>query len=271
MAPRAGNLPTGGAIERRSSESKWLLPMRLIPTIPHDILSYIKYPELEQEADVKWKKIVEVYSKQGKLKNWLAVCDVDTTLSAGLALGLFLPQLSDEPWKGKVVAYSKNPRLHSIQGEDLNSRAKFMQTLIKSQDWTADFGKVFDVILEEAVNANLKPDKMVKKVLALTTYKHFLTGSNFSFWGETNYKEIWNKYKEKGYGEVVPHLVIWNMIKPEYSAGHCREPEPGVTLLSGFSYKLLEFFFENDGDIGPNHVVEAAVSAPAYQTLAVVD
>ncbi|RXH98767.1 hypothetical protein DVH24_011092 [Malus domestica] len=59
------------------------------------------------------------------------------------------------------------------------------QTLIKSQDWMADFGKVFDVILEEAVNANLKPDKMVKKVLALTTYKHLLTGNNFSFWGET--------------------------------------------------------------------------------------
>ncbi|KAM1688639.1 hypothetical protein FF2_035888 [Malus domestica] len=41
--------------------------------LPHDILSYIKYPELEQEADVKWKKMVEVYSKQGKLKNWLVV------------------------------------------------------------------------------------------------------------------------------------------------------------------------------------------------------
>ncbi|TQE03458.1 hypothetical protein C1H46_010938 [Malus baccata] len=112
---------------------------------------------------------------------------------------------------------------------------------------------------------------MVKKVLALTTYKHFLTGSNFSFLGETNYEEIRNKYKEKGYGDVVPHLVIWNMIKPEYSAGHCREPEPGVTLLSGLSYKLLEFFLKNDGDIGPNHDLESAVSAPAYQTLAVVD
>ncbi|KAM1031815.1 hypothetical protein ACFX2I_035459 [Malus domestica] len=131
--------------------------------------------------------MVEVYLKEGKLKNWLAVCDVDNTLSAGLALGLLLPQLSDEPWKGK--------------------------TLIKSQDWTADFGKVFDVIQE----------------------------------------------------------VIWNMIKPEYSAGHCREPEPGVTLLSGFSYKLLEFFLKNDGDIGPNHDLESAVSAPAYQILAVVD
>ena len=59
-----------------------------------------------------------------------------------------------------------------------------MQTLIKSQDWTVDFGNVFDVILEGVVNANLKLDKMVKKVFALTTYKHFLTGSNFSFWGE---------------------------------------------------------------------------------------
>ncbi|KAM1031814.1 hypothetical protein ACFX2I_035459 [Malus domestica] len=68
--------------------------------------------------------MVEVYLKEGKLKNWLAVCDVDNTLSAGLALGLLLPQLSDEPWKGK--------------------------TLIKSQDWTADFGKVFDVIQEGA-------------------------------------------------------------------------------------------------------------------------
>ncbi|KAM2042792.1 hypothetical protein PS1_036531 [Malus domestica] len=104
--------------------------------LPHDILSYIKYPELEQEADVKWKKMFEVYSKQGKLKN------------------------------GKGGRLHKNPWRHSIQDDDLNSRAKYMQTLIKSQDWTADFGKVFDVILEEAVNANLKPDKMVKKVLA---------------------------------------------------------------------------------------------------------
>ncbi|TQE09780.1 hypothetical protein C1H46_004554 [Malus baccata] len=71
------------------------------------------------------------------------------------------------------------------EGEDFNSRAEYVQTMTKSQDWTADFGKVFDVILEEAMNANLKPNKMVKKVLALTTYKHFLTGSNFSFWGET--------------------------------------------------------------------------------------
>ncbi|XP_070677969.1 uncharacterized protein [Malus domestica] len=118
--------------------------------LPHDILSYIKYPDIEQETDVKWKKMVEVYLKEGKLKNWLAVCDVDNTLSAGLALGLLLPQLSDEPWKGKVIACSKNPRLHSIQGEDLNLRAKYMQTLIKSQDWTADFGKVFDVIQEGA-------------------------------------------------------------------------------------------------------------------------
>ncbi|KAB2637076.1 hypothetical protein D8674_027610 [Pyrus ussuriensis x Pyrus communis] len=78
----------------------------------------------------------------------------------------------------------KDPQLHLIQGEDLNWRVEYMQTLIKSQDWTADFGNVFDVILEEVVNANLKLDKMVKKVFALTTYKHFLTGSNFSFWGE---------------------------------------------------------------------------------------
>ncbi|KAM2733938.1 hypothetical protein EV2_037304 [Malus domestica] len=84
-----------------------------------------------------------------------------------------------------ILSYiNKNPHLHLIQGEDLNSRAEYMQTLIKSQDWTTDFGKVFDVILEEVVNENLKPDKMVKKVLALTTYKHFLTGNNFSFWGE---------------------------------------------------------------------------------------
>ncbi|TQD91254.1 hypothetical protein C1H46_023180 [Malus baccata] len=83
--------------------------------------------------------------------------------------------------EGKGGHLKQNPQLHSIQGEDLNSRTEYMQTLIKSQDWTTDFGNVFDVILEEVVNANLKPDKMVKKVLALTIHKHFLTGSNFSF------------------------------------------------------------------------------------------
>ncbi|RXH98784.1 hypothetical protein DVH24_011109 [Malus domestica] len=115
---------------------------------------------------------MEVYSKQGKLKNWLAVC---------CQQHLVVTSDGRERWslKAKTLSCIRYKAMILIRGPNI------MQTLIKSQDWTADFKKVFDVILEEVVNANLKPDKMVKKVLALTTYKHFLTGSNLSFWGET--------------------------------------------------------------------------------------
>ncbi|PQQ00324.1 uncharacterized protein Pyn_14586 [Prunus yedoensis var. nudiflora] len=78
--------------------------------LPHRIVPYaVEYNGLyERAAELQWKrKMDDVYKKQGRLNNCLAVCDAGASMS--VALGLFVSQLSQGPWEGKVVNYSQKP------------------------------------------------------------------------------------------------------------------------------------------------------------------
>ncbi|PQQ16358.1 uncharacterized protein Pyn_37734 [Prunus yedoensis var. nudiflora] len=197
------------------------------------------------------------------LNNCLAVCDV--AASESVALGMFVSQLSQGPWEGKVVSHTQNPQLHLVRGEDLKSKFSFMHSLEERQDWEVDLGKVYDLILEVAVNENVKAEQMVRKVFVFTCFKHSSDGCWKPRGGD--YEEIQRKFEEKGY--AVPHLVIWNLIGVGYAP--LRTGEPGVTLLGGFSDAMLKSFLENDGELGPELVMELAISPQSYQTLAVFD
>ncbi|CAL9016318.1 unnamed protein product, partial [Prunus brigantina] len=179
--------------------------------LPHTIVRYaVNYnARYERAADLQWKRMVEdVYKKQGRLNNCLA-----------------------------VVSYSENPQLHLVRGEDLKSKFSFMRSLVECQDWEVDLGKV----------------------------KDFSDGCWKPCGGD--YEEIQRKFEEKGY--AVPHLVIWNLSRRNYTP--LRTGEPGVTLLGGFSDAMLKCFLENDGELGPDQVMELAISPQCYQTLAVFD
>ncbi|KAM1296582.1 hypothetical protein ACFX2I_023403 [Malus domestica] len=254
--------------------------------LPHDIISYFVYhdykgnveaeAEAKAEAEREWKRMVEDLSiKQGALNKCLAVCDAPKNMimnaaRVSLALGILTSELNQEPaWKGKVMFYSQKPELHLIQGDDLESKCAFMRGMEHCQEWMIDLRKVFDVILEAAVKENLKPEQMVKNVLVVTHYKHF-TG----LWKRGYYEEIVGKYKEKGYGGVVPHLVFWNIINPEDNqpGNHIASGLEGVTLVTDFTDRMLKLLLDNDAQMGPEHVMEAALSGHKYQTtLAVVD
>ncbi|BFG28390.1 hypothetical protein CerSpe_146640 [Prunus speciosa] len=234
--------------------------------LPHWIVRYAvdKSGGFERAAELQWKRMVEdVYKKQGRLNNCLAVCDV--AASESVALGMFVSQLSQGPWEGKVVSHTQNPQLHLVRGEDLKSKFSFMHSLEERQDWEVDLGKVYDLILEVAVNENVKAEQMVRKVFVFTCFKHFSDGCWKPRGGD--YEEIQRKFEEKGY--AVPHLVIWNLIGVGYAP--LRTREPGVTLLGGFSDAMLKSFLENDGELGPEQVMELAISPQSYQTLAVFD
>ncbi|KAM1377217.1 hypothetical protein ACFX2F_038856 [Malus domestica] len=240
--------------------------------LPHEVLRYVNHSNLKQAAELQWKAMVEdIYLKQGKFKNCLAVCDPGKTWIRGLqedvlsALGILIAELSEEPWKGKVISFSKSPELHRIQGNDFRYKCEFVKRMdsnsackcdfVKRMDRNSstDIKKVFDLILEVGVNENLEPEQMIKK---------------------TDYKAIQRKFSEKGYGDVVPQLVYWNLADKYFQdEGRPLIPytQPGVTIVCDFSKNLLKIFLENDGEIGPDKVMEASISDEEYQQLAVVD
>ncbi|KAM2042833.1 hypothetical protein PS1_036566 [Malus domestica] len=251
--------------------------------LPHQILRYAR--KFEQAAELLWERMVEdLHQKQGKLNNCLVVCNVDTSswfCSEAGPLGLLVSQLnSQNPWKGKVVSYTRNPQMHLIPpGKDLRSKCKFMGSWEEKdwgdKDWEKEVDavkKVFDLILEVAVKENVKPEQMINKVFVFKEkYGHKdLTWSGIRNSIFCDYKEIQRRFEAKGY--TVPHLMIWStndgispLEPPECSV------EQGVTLLRGFSDNLVKSFLDNDGEIGPEEIMEAAISGENYQTLAVVD
>ncbi|XP_038881761.1 uncharacterized protein LOC120073170 [Benincasa hispida] len=239
--------------------------------LPHEIINSLYDGEEDggEVAELQWKRMVDDLLKKGKLRNCIAVCDVSGSM-AGIpmdvcvALGLLVSELSEDPWKGKVITFSADPKLHLIQGDSLKSKTDF----IKEMEWgyNTDFQKVFDQILKVAVDAKLNEEQMVKRLFVFSDMEFDQASSNS--W-ETDYQVIVRKFTEKGYGSAVSQIVFWNLRNSRATPVPAREK--GVALVSGYSKNLMNLFLNNDGVIQPEAIMEQAVSGSEYQKLVVLD
>ncbi|KAF3430931.1 hypothetical protein FNV43_RR25661 [Rhamnella rubrinervis] len=237
--------------------------------LPHEIIGSLGDEDGGQVAELQWKRMVDDLLKKGKLKNCIAVSDVSgsmngTPMEVSVSLGLLISELSEDPWKGKIITFSEEPRLHVIEGEDLESKTQFVRTM----DWGANtnFQRVFDLILQVAVNGNLELEQMIKRVFVFSDMEFDQASENP--W-DTDYVTIKRKFEEKGYGQAVPEIVFWNL-RDSRSTPVPRNQE-GVALVSGFSKNLLNLFLDGSGEINPESVMEAAISGEEYQKLLVLD
>ncbi|KAL1347774.1 hypothetical protein AAHE18_07G030100 [Arachis hypogaea] len=237
--------------------------------LPHEIIQSLQYRSGDEVAELQWSRMVSDMLKKGKLKNCLAVCDVSgsmhgTPMDVCVALGLLVSELNEEPWKGKVITFSADPELHLIEGNSLYSKTSF----IREMKWgmNTDFQRVFDRILEVAVDGKLKEDQMIKRVFVFSDME--FDQASATPW-ETDYQAITRKYSEKGYGSAVPQIVFWNL--RDSTATPVTATQQGVALVSGFSKNLMKLFMDNDGELTPESSMEAAISGPKYQKLVVLD
>ncbi|CAL0315246.1 unnamed protein product [Lupinus luteus] len=248
--------------------------------LPHEIVGSLWDGDGGGLAELHWKRMVDHMLKKGKIKNCIAVCDVssnmeETPMEVSLALGLLVSELSDEPWKGKLITFNENPELHLIKGNSLLSKMKFVARMKFGEK--TNLQRVFDRILEAAVKGKLRPDEMVQKVFVFSGME-FEKASEKDW--ETDYEAITRKFTKKGYGSAVPHIVFWNLNNSK--ASPVPVTQTGVTLVSGFSKNLLTLLLQKDEDIspedaeeavkpGPADLMEAAISGPEYQKLIVLD
>ncbi|KDO75142.1 hypothetical protein CISIN_1g043578mg [Citrus sinensis] len=219
--------------------------------LPHEIIGSLDDPfDGGQVAELQWKRIVDDLMQKGKLRNCMAICDVSgsmhgTPMEVSVALGVLVSELSEEPWKGKLITFSENPELQVLEGDSLRSRTDF----VTEMEWgmNTDFQKVFDLILQVAVNGNLKPEQMIKRLFVFSDMEFDQASANP--W-ETDYQVIVNKDSRS-----TPVLGT----------------QKGVALVSGFSKNMLTLFLDNEGVINPEQVMEAAISGQEYQKLVVLD
>ncbi|RWV91029.1 hypothetical protein GW17_00046712, partial [Ensete ventricosum] len=234
--------------------------------LPHEIVA----DSGDEVAELQWKRMVEDLSKIGSLRNCIAVCDVSgsmngTPMEVSVALGLLISELSEEPWKGRVITFSESPMLHRIEGESLLEKTRFVRTM----DWgmNTNFQKVFDKILEVAVAGRLPAAGMVRRVFAFSDMEFDMASPNP--W-ETDYEAIRRKFEESGYGEAVPEVVFWN-VRGTSTSTPVVSTQKGVALVSGFSKNIVKLFLDGDGQVSPRKVMDSAISGREYEKLVLHD
>ncbi|EMS51597.1 hypothetical protein TRIUR3_19876 [Triticum urartu] len=240
-------------------------------------------------ADLQWQRMVDDMRALGKLNSCVAVCDVSGSMSGlpmdvCIALGLLVSELTDDPWRGRVITFSEQPNIHMIKGDTLSEKTEF----VRNMDWgmNTDFQAVFDKILEVAVGAGLPAEKMavLDKILEVAggaglpaekMVQRVFVFSDMEFdqasanpW-ETDYEAIVRKFSEAGYGAAVPEIVFWNL--RDSKAVPVMSGQKGVALVSGFSKNLLKLFLDGGGTFTPRVVMEKAIAGPEYDQLAVFD
>lgn len=237
--------------------------------LPHEIIESLNDDDGGEVAELQWKRIVDDLLQKGKMKNCIAVCDVSgsmsgTPMEVSVALGMLVSELCEEPWKGKLITFSQNPMLQMVEGDSLLQKTEF----VRSMEWgmNTNFQKVFDLILQVAVNGNLREDQMIKRVFVFSDMEFDQASCNP--W-ETDYQVIARKFTEKGYGNVIPEIVFWNL--RDSRATPVPGTQKGVALVSGFSKNLMKLFLDGDGEISPEAVMKEAIAGEEYQKLVVLD
>ncbi|OMO60456.1 hypothetical protein CCACVL1_24147 [Corchorus capsularis] len=254
--------------------------------LPHLIIKSLKKGTGGEVAVLQWQRMVDDLSAKGKLKNCLAISDVSgsmmgTPMEVSIALGLLVSDLSEEPWKGKVITLSRNPKLQIIKGDNLGAKVESIDRM--GWDMNTDFQKVFDKILEVAKEHNLTEDQMIKRLFVFSDMEfdqasgvalppHYALGfspKKFSpvNW-ETDYQAITRKFHESGYSSV-PEIVFWNL--KNSAATPVPSHQKGVAMVSGFSKNLLKLFLEEGGLMDPVSTMESAIKGKEYDALVVVD
>ncbi|KAH0738955.1 hypothetical protein KY290_037660 [Solanum tuberosum] len=236
--------------------------------LPHEIIGALEDGDGGEVAELQWKRMVDDLCKKGKLSDCIAVCDVSGSMSGipmevSVALGVLVSELSAEPWKGKLITFSESPELQKVEGDTLKEKTEF----VRNMNWgmNTNFQKVFDTILEVAVQGNLSENQMLKRVFVFSDMEFDEASENA--W-ETDYQAIQRKFSEKGYNNV-PEIVFWNL--RDSRSTPVLENQNGVALVSGFSKNLLTMFLEGGGVVTPVDVMELAISGEEYQKLVVLD
>jgi hypothetical protein len=177
---------------------------------------------------------------------------------------LLISELSEEPWAGRVITFSRRPEIHMVKGKTLKDKYSFVERM----DWggNTDFQAVFDRILRTAVDARLAREKMIRTVFVFSDMEFDQASANR--W-ETDYEAINRKFRDAGYGDVVPQIVFWNL--RDSRSTPVTSTQPGVAMVSGFSKNLVKLFLENDGVVNPEAVMAQAIAGKEYQKLAVFD
>ncbi|EES01714.1 hypothetical protein SORBI_3003G347400 [Sorghum bicolor] len=242
--------------------------------LPHELIAAALKGEHDEAKELQWRSMVYALATEGRLDNCIAVCGLmtgtaatDPAVSAAIALGLLISELSQEPWKGRVITFDETHQLHKLHGANLKEKLQPVVATLGTRKKGANLQGVFSKILGAAVAGGLRSDMMVKRVFVLSDMDFDGWAGSAAAW-ETEYQGISSRFTDAGF--TAPEVVFWNVGTSKASMPVVAA-QKGAALVSGYSKNLVRLFLEADGNLTPAAVMADAISGSEYDALEVFD
>jgi hypothetical protein len=167
--------------------------------------------------------------------------------------------------RDSLIAFSPDCQIMNLppEGSSYGEKLDFLLKDLPSSD-KFDLGQVFHLILDKAVVRNVQEKDMVRTIFVFTDKKFdqaYEPRTKKPWW--RNYREICGKFKDNGYKDSVPQVVLWNLAGPRSAA--LTTSKDGVMTLSGFSDDLMRLFLEKDGVVEAEDEMYYSIAPEEYK------
>jgi hypothetical protein len=210
---------------------------------PHELVStYIdgNLSGANELVEGQWAALKQRIKEAGAFRNVTAIVDVSSSMTGqpmqvSIALGILVAECTTGPFHGKVITFQSQPSWHHLIGKNLMEQVKCM----KSAPWggSTNMRATFDLILNEAVAAELTQEEMVKTLFIFTDMQ-FNSPECGGRQLESTFEYAQRAFTEKGY--QLPRIVCWNLRTSSNKTMPVSSNEQGYAMLSGFSAELLK-------------------------------
>ena len=209
-----------------------IYPYEIMEKLVHCGWSSIEMKK-DDVLEAQWKALPNYVEEPS---DTLVVVDTSGSMSGrplaiALSLGVYLAERNKGDWHNKMVTFSRNAKYIELKGETLYQKLNGIPSICEN----TNIESVFDLILNTAVNNNLKPEEMVKRVIIVSDMQ-FDSGARVSN-RDTFTETMRKKFADKGYD--LPALVYWNAGQTYENTFHSQKDVPGVALVSGASPSLF--------------------------------
>ena len=218
----------------------------------YDYDSYAGSADISIEA--LWKNLADM----GDCGNTMVVVDGSGSMtcprcgqsvrpiSIARSLGVYFAERCKGEFNNILMEFSSNPKLIDLNG--CNTLRDKVVEMHKHDDCSnTDIEKVFMLILQTAINADMKQSDLPDRILIVSDME-FDTATNQTrcvYGMKALFNELADRYAKYGY--KLPKLVFWN-VNSRTKTIPMTENEMGVVLVSGFSPNIMSMVMSNQTD-----------------------
>lgn len=204
---------------------------------PHNVLTAMKQGDVQVSA-AQWEALPNFLGDD----RLLAMADVSGSMDQpvgnnkklrcmdiSIALGLYMADKQDGPFKDMLLTFDSNPKFQVLQGDIVSKMHQ-----VRDMNWggNTNLEAAFRLILQVAMEKKVRQKDMPKYLVILSDMEFDQADRGFG----TAFETLAMLYEAAGY--KMPKVVFWNLAAREDNVP-VRYDEKGVALVSGFSPAVL--------------------------------